>query len=574
MRTPEAIILSSASATAKTRPSWLGFVLAMAVALCGVGCGDEYRPVALPIPLPSPNPAPAQFVASLSSNGVNVLSPSGTSCIPSGSPPPCLEAPGAMSRIDVSGDSPLNVFPTGLAPAYAAWLPNGTKIYVANSGEDTISAGSGSATAATTITLPQLCNSSGCSASVPVFLNTTEAGKMYVANSGNGTVAVIDTTSDVVMAEVAVDPAFSGSPLPSPNPAADPIALAELPNSQKVYSVNRGNGTVSSISTVDDTVLATIPTAAAPIWAVASSDSRDVYVLDTSGTISVIDTLADAVVATASAGAGANFMFLDTFGNRLYITNPAAATVSVFDVSGPALSPHAGSPVAIAVAPGSACSSALQPTSVTVLADDSNAYVAGFQADPGGSVCTQATVISTGTNAVLASIPLAVGANNPTQTGCDSARFRVSIAATSGVSNTDFKVYISQCDAGSVAVVDTFASNSGTDQHPANVVEATVPAPLSSFPPAQVSISSAAQSSSNTTYTYSLTSGVGLQVGNTVTINGMTDAGNNGSFLIASIPSASTFTVANPGGVTTSSPQTGTGLTVTSQNPVFVTVAP
>jgi hypothetical protein len=53
----------------------------------------------------------------------------------------------------------------------------------------------------------------------------------------------------------------------------------------------------------------------------------------------------------------------------------------------------------------------------------------------------------------------------------------------------------------------------------------------------------------------------------------MTDAGNNGSFVISSA-TGTTFTVANPGGVTTSAAQSGTGSVVLPQNPVFVAAAP
>jgi YVTN family beta-propeller protein len=376
----------------------------------------------------------------------------------------------------------LSVFATGVAPVHAAFLPGGTKIYVANSGEDTVSANSSSnPTQATTISLPQLCDAIGCAPSLPVFVNSTENGKMYVANSGNGTVSVINTTSDVVVNTVAVDPAFAGSPQPAPNRTANPIALAELPNKFKVYSVNQGKSTVSSISTVDDTVSSMIPIAVPPIWAVASSDSAFVYVLDTGGTISVIDTLSDVVVGSGSAGAGANYMFFDSNFNRLFVTNPVAATVSIFDVAGKVLTPHAGSPVAITAAAGSACISAPTPTSVTVIGDGSRAYVSSSQADA-NTVCTQATVIASGTGTVSSVIPLSQGPNASIQTGCASARFRTFATSSSGGANSNFKVYVSQCDAGSVAVIDTFASSTGTNPHPADVMEGSVLAPLSSFP--------------------------------------------------------------------------------------------
>ena len=426
-------------------------------------CGDTFRPIAQPIPLPPPNPAAAHLVLSLSSNG-------------------SLD-PGAISRIDVSGDSVASVAVTGVAPVHAAFSNSGTKVYIANSLEDTVSASSSSnPTQATTISLAQLCGGGGCLPSHPVFVNSTEPSKMYVANSGNGTISVINTQSDVVIATVAVDPAFAGNPLPAPNSAANPVALAELPNTSKIYSVNRGNSTVSSISTLDDTVQTVIHFAAPPVWAVAGSDSAFVYVLDTSGAISAINPLSDTVTGSSSAGAGANYMFLDPVFGRLYVTNPVAGTVSIFDVAGNILNPHVGSPVSITAAPGSGCASAPMPTAVTVLGDGSRAYVASFQPDV-NLVCTQATVIDSGTDTATSVISLPQGQNLAAQTGCGTARFRTFAASSGGGTNSNFKVYISQCDAGSVAVIDTFASNTGTNQHPADVLEATVPAPLSAFPP-------------------------------------------------------------------------------------------
>jgi YVTN family beta-propeller protein len=119
----------------------VGLASVLLLAFAGLGCGDQFRPVAVPIPLPSPSPAAAHFVASLSANGA-------------------FDS-GAVSRIDVSGDSVSSVFTTGVAPVHAAFLPSGTKIYVANSGEDTVSASSSSnPTQSTTISLPQLCNPS------------------------------------------------------------------------------------------------------------------------------------------------------------------------------------------------------------------------------------------------------------------------------------------------------------------------------------------------------------------------------------------------------------------------------
>jgi hypothetical protein len=116
-----------------------------------------------------------------------------------------------------------------------------------------------------------------------------------------------------------------------------------------------------------------------------------------------------------------------------------------------------------------------------VLGDGSRAYVASYQADANGAICAQASVIDPGTTTVTKSIALPQS-SNIAQTGCSAARFRVFAATSGGGKNSPFKVYVSQCDAGSVSVIDTFPSNVGPDPHPADVLMATVPSPVSSFP--------------------------------------------------------------------------------------------
>ena len=71
-----------------------------------------------------------------------------------------------------------------------------------------------------------------------------------------------------------------------------------------------------------------------------------------------------------------------------------------------------------------------------------------------------------------------------------------------------------------------------------------------------MAVSAATQAGSQTTYTYTLTSGYAPVVGQGLTISGMANAGNNGTFVISSL-GAGTFTVTNINGVT-ATVQTGT----------------
>ncbi len=362
-------------------------------------CGDVYRPVANPIIPNQPNPGFTHIALVLSSNG--------------------LGNPGAGTTIDVSGDTAVAQATIGLMPAHAALALNGTRVYVANSLDDTVSTyAPSSPTPVVTISLP--------AGSVPDFVNTTETATVYVANSGNATISAISTTDSVVTNTISV--------------GTNPVAMAELPNAQKLYVASQGNGTtpgsVTSINTIDKTVNANAPLATfgwvSPVWTVARSDSARAYVLDNgSGTVAVIDTSSDAVVNSVSVGAGANFMLYDPARNRLYVTNPATNTVVFLDASTDALSP-----ATVTVA---------SPVSVTALPDGSRVYVASASVS-GGNVAARLTVLNAGDGSVRTTIPL-----TSVPQICAQTRFELVTVAAADSS----RVYVGNCDAGNTAIIQT-----------------------------------------------------------------------------------------------------------------------
>jgi len=275
---------------------------------------------------------------------------------------------------------------------------------------------------------------------------------------------------------------------------------------------------------------------------------------------------------------------------RLYVTNPIAHTLSIFDITEVTPTPvnHL-----VTLDLSQSASPAYIPTSVTGIGDGSRAYVASYQltscpALSGSFACvnTAVSVINVGTNSVSKIVPIAsavpVDTNN--NDGCGGiapppalwtpsvgTRFRLSTASSGGGSTSNFKVYVAQCDAQDIAVLDTFPANS----NPADTYTGvTVPAPLSAASGQQVSISGATQTAATsttpatTTYAYTQTAGSGLQVGMSIFVSGMTDTGNNGNFVITALASGM-FTVDNPSGVTNSA-QSGTGSVLPRQSPVFV----
>jgi YVTN family beta-propeller protein len=332
-----------------------------------VSCGDQYRPVAIPIVPPPPDPQAVHFVLVFSVNGAN--------------------DPGASSRVDISGDTNIGVAQLGLGPAHATLTPNGARVYAVNTRENSVSSYSptpgSTATSVTTTSLPAGSN--------PVFAHTTEAGTVYVANFGIGTVAAISTSSNVVLNPLIVV-------------GANPVALAETPDQKKLYAVNQGDGSVTPITLVDRTTTRAILTGSTPVWAVARSDSARIYVLNSgSGTVSTIDTTTDTLLSSVPVGSGANYMVYDGKLNRLYVNNPTVNTVTALNVSSDPPTVLFATPVA----PG--------PLTVAVLPDGSRAYAVSFAKTPPCTsnpldtelcISSVATVLNASDGSVRKTVPL------------------------------------------------------------------------------------------------------------------------------------------------------------------------
>jgi len=380
-----------------------GVLLLMLICL---SCGETYRPVATPIIPSLPNPGFSHFALIISGNG--------------------SDHPGASTSINVSGDTAESQSTVGLMPVRAAVVLNGTRVYVANSHDDTVSSFSPtSPTPVTTISLP--------AGSAPSFVATAENASVYVANSGNNTVSAITMANNVLE-----------QPVYGISVGIDPVWLAETPNLQKLYVANRGNGagggSVTSINPVDRSVNPPISNATwvSPVSVAARSDGNRAYVLDQgSGMVSAIDTASDTVVNSVSVGVGANFMLYDSTRNRLYVSNPVANTVTYLQASTDALSA-----TVLTIA---------NPISVAVLPDGTRAYVSSAAVSTSGTVTyvtSRITVINASSGTVTTTIPLTsvaqVCASNPSE---------LSMAAAADSS----RVYVGNCDAGNVAIIQTLS---------------------------------------------------------------------------------------------------------------------
>ena len=122
--------------------------------------------------------------------------------------------------------------------------------------------------------------------------------RAYVANADTNTVSVVDTASNTVLATIPVGPI----------PFA-PIGIAITPDGTRVYVTNAGdpfdraNGTVAVIDTATDTVVATISVGILPEAVAITPDGTRAYVANTgTSTVSVIDTASLNVVSTIRVG--------------------------------------------------------------------------------------------------------------------------------------------------------------------------------------------------------------------------------------------------------------------------------
>ncbi len=445
----------------------LGAVLFLYV-ICS-GCGQVFRPIIIPNPPKFPNPAAAHSVLTISNNGT----------INSGTESPLI---GSAMVIDVSGDTDESQKNLGLVPIHAV-QQSATQVIVANQAapgtmQDSLSKLNFSGTAIATVTTVSLP-----AGSAPNFVATTEANQVYVSLPGYvpPSVAVVNTAQNTITATIPV--------------GLNPVAIAETPDSKKLYVANYGDNTVGAFNTQDRTARTINGTFNAPLWIDARNDSQRVYVLNGNGIVSTIDTSStsgpDSVIDASINVPGASYLWYDVILNRLYI--PAGGALKIVDVSQSTPSTLADVPIATvsttlrsstdpcaATTPGT-----LNVIAATSLPDGSRAYIGSYYIDSADNVCPQVTVVDATNFSVKTAIPIpgfpdAANPGNPTyyvptcattrdQVGPMGNGFRMMMASGGDSS----RAYLSTCDGGNVNIIQT-----ATDTYYFNL-----PAPFSARPP-------------------------------------------------------------------------------------------
>jgi YVTN family beta-propeller protein len=295
--------------------------------------------------------------------GVN---PSGVAVSPDGSRLYVAnQSDGTVSVIDTATNTVVGEpIPVVVAPYAVAVSPDGSRVYVTS-----LYVGPGGTVSvidtATNTTLGDPIDVGG-SYHFGVAVSP-DGSRVYVTNGVDNTVSVIDTATNTVV----------GDPIPV---GSSPVAVAVSPDGSRVYVANQFDNTVSVIDTATNTVVGDpIPVGLEPSGVAVSPDGSRVYVANQTGnTVSVIDTATNTVVGDPiPVGDLPHAVAVSSDGSRVYVTNFFGATVSVIDT---ATNTVVGDPIPVGT----------HPLGVAVSPDGSRLYVAN-QSD--GTV----SVIDTGT---------------------------------------------------------------------------------------------------------------------------------------------------------------------------------
>lgn len=115
---------------------------------------------------------------------------------------------------------------------------------------------------------------------------------------------------------------------------AGPEAIAITPDNSRAYVANTGAGTVSVIDLSSFSVIATIGVGSSPSGVAVRPDGARVFVTNRqSGTLSIISTSTNTVVNTINVGPDPLSIAISPDGTKAYITRPSCACVTPFNLA-------------------------------------------------------------------------------------------------------------------------------------------------------------------------------------------------------------------------------------------------
>src|SRR5437899_3760631 len=220
----------------------------------------------------------------------------------------------AVAVIDDSTDQIITRIPVGDGAVRITMSPDRLKAYVSNGAAGTVSVLD--TVALTTTATIQLGSKSRPQESAV----TPDGGRLFVIHQSTPTVTVIDTASNLVITDV-----FIGG-----HQAKDILFTLD---GHFAYVANYSQGAVNVIDTASDQVR-TIPTGAGPRRLAISPAGDRVFVTNNGAdSVSAIDTQTQQVIATIPVGHKPRGIAITPSGDAIYVGNVQSGTVSIIDSS-------------------------------------------------------------------------------------------------------------------------------------------------------------------------------------------------------------------------------------------------
>lgn len=224
----------------------------------------------------------------------------------------------------------------------------------------------------------------------------------YAAEPARNAVAVLVPTSSGTGAPPAVK-----TEIPV---GAKPVYVVGVPGTQRVYSINQADNSVTAIEVSNNTTSATLPVGATPVFGVEAANARRAFIVNKAGnSVTVIDTQQNTAQLTIPVGVAPVWADVDQTGNQLIVANSGSNSVTIINIALDVFGNNApGFGTAVTVSVGA------NPVAVSVLQDGTRAYTAN-QADQ------TISVVNLQSKTLVHTITLPTANGHPT-----------SIAATSG----------------------------------------------------------------------------------------------------------------------------------------------
>ncbi len=244
---------------------------------------------------------------------------------------------GSMSTIDTSALVATSTVCVGTNPGPIVQLPAATvnntaitnnKVYIANLGDNTISVYNPT-TLSVTSTITQ---ANGLHLNPVAMVASTDAAYVYVVTQGNGTapgtVDIINTANDTIGGSVQV--------------GLGPTSITLDTFLNRLYVANTADNTVTVLDATSVAlgvnppirVLATTTVGAAPVSVAALPNGLAFYVANsTSDTVSVVSSSSFAVVNTVSVGNNPVFIATEPSSTKVYTANQGSGNVSIIQTS-------------------------------------------------------------------------------------------------------------------------------------------------------------------------------------------------------------------------------------------------